>query len=52
MHCTSGNVIEMLQRRRDALLQLLHPYMHPTEEIKPKPSDEEHLLSVVMGEET
>lgn len=52
MYCISGNVIEILQRRRDALMQLLHPLMHPTEEINLKPSDEECLLPFAIGEET
>lgn len=46
MYCISGNVIETLQRRRDALMQLLHPHMHPMEEIKLKPSDEECPLAI------
>lgn len=46
MYCISGNVIEILQRRRDALMQRLHPHMRPMEEIKLKASDEECLLSV------
>lgn len=37
MYCISGNVIEILQRRKDALMQLLHPHMRPVEEKKPKP---------------
>jgi len=49
MYCISGNVIEILQRIRDALMQLLLPYIHLMEEIKPKPSREECLLSIYPG---
>jgi len=49
MYCISGNVIEILQGRRDALMQLLHPHTRPMEDIKLKPSEEESLLSVCHG---